>query len=142
MIQITWDCLQEKGGHFNRRFMYNSRQKGKDYEEKAVFYLTSKGYEILERNYRINKGEIDIVARDGKYIVFVEVKYRSNAYSGYAEEAVDMRKQRQISDVSIFYLNNKGYELDTPCRYDVITLSNKDVINHIENAFYYCGRYK
>ncbi len=126
----------------NRRLMYNSRQTGTDFEKKAVAYLKAKGYEILEKNYRIHKGEIDIVAKDGMYIVFVEVKYRSHSYSGNAEEAVDIRKQRQISDVSVFYLHKKGYGLDTPCRYDVIALSGKGVINHIENAFYYCGRYR
>ncbi len=142
MIQIAYGRLQEKGGHFNRRFMYNSRQKGTDYEEKAAFYLESKGYNILERNYQINKGEIDIIAKDGMYIVFVEVKYRRNSYCGYGEEAVDIRKQRQISDVSVFYLNSKGYGFDTPCRYDVIALSDKGSINHIKNAFSYCGRYR
>ncbi|MGN0395795.1 MAG: YraN family protein [Coprococcus sp.] len=122
--------------------MYNSRQKGNEYEEIAAEYLKNKGYMILDRNYRINKGEIDIVAKDGEYIVFIEVKYRHNFNKGYAEEAVDIRKQRQISDVSIFYLNSRGYGTDISCRYDVITVSGNKTINHIENAFNYCGRYR
>ncbi len=122
--------------------MYNSRQKGTVYEEKAADYLKSKGYTILERNYRVNKGEIDIIARQGKYLVFIEVKYRSSSTKGCAEEAVDVRKQRQISDVSLFYLNSRGYGMDIPCRYDVITISGDGVFSHIENAFDYCGRYR
>lgn len=122
--------------------MYNSRKIGSEYEAAAVSYLIENGYTVLDRNYRVNKGEIDIIAKDGAYIVFIEVKYRGSSIKGYGEEAVDIRKQRQISEVSVFYLNNKGYGVNVPIRYDVIAVSKNSKINHIKNAFSYCGRYR
>ena len=57
----------------------NKRQVGTQYESMAVQYLTEAGYHILERNFRCRTGEIDIIAKDGAYLVFVEVKYRASA---------------------------------------------------------------
>lgn len=78
----------------------NKRKTGQEQEAKAACFLKTQGYQILERNYRCKKGEIDLIAREGQYLVFVEVKYRSTNESGLPEEAVDLRKQRQISRVA------------------------------------------
>ena len=60
----------------------NKRKTGTEYEELAARWLIEKGYEILEKNYRCRIGEIDLIARDGRYLVFVEVKYRSDEKAG------------------------------------------------------------
>ena len=86
----------------------NKRKTGQEQEAKAACFLKTQGYQILERNYRCKKGEIDLIAWEGQYLVFVEVKYRSTNESGLPEEAVDLRKQRQISRVAAWYLTEKG----------------------------------
>ena len=111
----------------------NKRMLGTDYENKACEYLESEGYEILERNFRSKKGEIDIIAKDGQYIVFVEVKYRYNNAFGYSVEAVDIRKQMIIYKVAESYLNYTN-NVAVPCRFDVIGFDDNK-INHIKNAF-------
>jgi putative endonuclease len=99
----------------------------------ASEYLRKKGYKILEKNYKNNFGEIDIIAMDKKTIVFVEVKMRATLKFGRPSEAVDERKQYKIRSVASFYLlrNRKS---DSPCRFDVIEVVGNE-INHIENAF-------
>ena len=71
----------------------NTRQTGNVYEQMAADYLEKQGMRILERNFRRGRnGEIDIIGRDGKYLVFVEVKYRGTARWGDSLSAVDFRK--------------------------------------------------
>ena len=114
---------------------YNKRQVGTEKENLAAEYLKKKGYFIIEKNYRVRQGEIDLIARDGMCIVFVEVKYRANGRSGDALEAVTGAKIRQISKTAHFYLNQKKISIDnTPIRFDVIGI-NGDSITHVENAF-------
>ena len=114
---------------------YNKRQVGTEKEILAAEYLKKKGYFIIEKNYRVRQGEIDLIARDGTCIVFVEVKYRADGRSGDALEAVTGAKIRQISKMALFYLNQKKISIDnTLIRFDVIGI-NGDSITHIENAF-------
>ena len=70
----------------------------------AAAYLKKKGYRILEANFRCRFGEIDLIARDGAYLVFIEVKYRSSLKDGDSLEAVNRRKQRKIIRVAEYYL--------------------------------------
>lgn len=86
----------------------NRRKIGQKHEELAAKYLEEKGYEILERNYRIRTGEIDLIARDDRYLVFVEVKYRKNLQMGDPLEAVDSRKQQQIYRTARYYLHRRN----------------------------------
>ncbi|MBO5426746.1 MAG: YraN family protein [Lachnospiraceae bacterium] len=117
----------------------NNRVTGQDKENIAVNYLKNKGYFIIQTNFRVRQGEIDIVARDGSTIVFVEVKYRSTSRSGNPLEAVNKTKQRKISKAALFYLNkNKISPDNTPIRFDVIGILGEQ-ITHIENAFDYVG---
>lgn len=97
----------------------NNRRTGSIYEQKAGVYLERLGYRILEYNYRCRQGEIDIIAMDGEYLVFCEVKYRSDSSKGMPEEAVDIRKQRIISKCALYYMNAHGL-FHVPCRFDVI----------------------
>ena len=112
----------------------NRRETGTQYEERAAEYLIAQNYQILERNYRIRSGEIDIIARDGTVLVFIEVKYRKNDESGNPLEAVDIRKQRKIKKVARYYLYQKKYG-DVPCRFDVIGICGSH-IEHIKDAFW------
>lgn len=97
--------------------------------------MKKQGVHILERNFRCKSGEIDIIARDGKYLVFTEVKYRRTVGSGWASQAVDYRKQERISRAAQFYLIRHGYG-DVACRFDVVAIDG-DKIQWIRNAFEY-----
>lgn len=111
----------------------NNRQTGWKYEEEACNYLISQGYQILERNYQIRTGEIDVIARDKEYLVFVEVKYRKSTQTGDPLEAVNLRKQKKIIQTARHYLYQKKMT-DVPCRFDVIGISGEKLF-HIKNAF-------
>lgn len=110
------------------------RKMGFTYEEKAAKYLEEKGYRILERNFYSRFGEIDLIARDGKYLVFIEVKYRASVRGGHPLEVVDSRKQNRIRKSAYFYLMRYGFLENTACRFDVIGILGEE-ITHIENAF-------
>ncbi|GAB5045710.1 YraN family protein [Thermodesulfovibrio sp. TK110] len=106
---------------------------GKEGERLAVEYLLARGYKILERNFRTQFGEIDIIAKQGKYIVIIEVKRRISENFGNPEMAVNYRKQERLKKLALFYLNKLGKEY--PVRFDVIAIKDNK-IEHIENAFY------
>lgn len=112
----------------------NKRQMGTSYEIKAEEYLMQKGYHILERNFRSRSGEIDIIAKDGEYFCFIEVKYRTTRDYGSPLEAVDYRKQNQIRKVAQYYLMKNKLSEWTPCRFDVIGFEGEQMV-HLENAF-------
>lgn len=115
----------------------NKREKGAKYEALAAEYLESNGYKILERNFRCRQGEIDLIARDDTYLVFAEVKYRTNSSQGSAATAVFYKKQRNISRVAAFYLLKNRLPEDTPCRFDVVAIDGNK-IQLYKNAFEYC----
>lgn len=118
--------------------MENRRKTGSSYERLAAEYLEAQGYEILQMNYRCRIGEIDIVARDASYLVFVEVKYRSDQSCGLPQEAVGPRKQQIISKVADYYRLTHGCTEATPCRFDVVGICGENV-QLIRNAFDYIG---
>jgi putative endonuclease len=90
-------------------------------EDLAVAELERRGYAILTRRYRTRHGEIDIVARDGETIVFVEVKVKETAEFGTAAEAVTVRKQRRIVSMAVDYLARNRLA-GRPCRFDVVAI--------------------
>lgn len=90
-------------------------------ESLAAKHLKARGYRILAQNYRARRGEIDLIARDGEFIVFVEVKTRRSLKFGLPQAAVTLQKQRQISKVALAYLQSRNL-LDAPCRFDVIAI--------------------
>lgn len=96
-------------------------------------YLKAQKYKILEKNYKTTFGEIDIIALDNNYIVFVEVKARTSTKFGRASEAVDKNKQRHIKNVALGYLKINNL-LNSNVRFDVIEVYDEE-INHIKNAF-------
>ena len=112
----------------------NKRQIGTAFEQEAVLFLQRHGYRILERNFQCRQGEIDIIARDGRYYVFVEVKYRKDSLSGAPEEAVTRHKQNKIIRAAEYYLYSRGIAEDVPCRFDVVGICGRH-IRLIKNAF-------
>ncbi len=98
---------------------------GKSGEDLACRELRRRGYEILARRYRTRIGELDIVARDGATIVFVEVKTRTTAAFGEPGEAVGARKQHKMWLMASDYLLRRGLH-DRPCRFDVVAISLDD----------------
>ena len=110
---------------------------GKKGEDLAARYLAGKGYQIIERNWRFGKDEIDIIAEYDNFLVIIEVKTRSTSYYGNPEEAVDEQKQRFIIRTANEYVMQK--EINLEVRFDILSIvieSNKQTINHIEEAFY------
>lgn len=111
---------------------------GKLGEELAAAFLQRKGYRILERNYRCRCGEVDVVAKDGKSIVFVEVKTRRSQCCGDPQQSVTLFKQSQISRAAQTWLAANNLQ-DASARFDVVAISldesDRPRIDHIENAF-------
>lgn len=112
----------------------NNRQTGGKYERLIAEYLEKQGMKILEANYRCRSGEIDLVAADGRFLVFVEVKYRKNRSMGSALEAVTLRKAAQVRRTAEYYLFEKRLPEDTPCRFDAAAVDG-EIITYLKNAF-------
>jgi putative endonuclease len=107
-------------------------------ESIAVTFLKGAGFSIVERNFRCVCGEVDIIARDGRTIVFVEVKARKNRIYGPPQLAVTEFKQRQISKAALVWLSKRRL-YDAEARFDVVAIVVHDhdlpEIEHIRNAF-------
>jgi putative endonuclease len=117
--------------------MAEQRQLGRVGEEAAIQYLQAHGYRILERNYRCRFGEIDLIARDGAVLVFVEVKTRRSRAFGSPATAVTLQKQRHIVKASQVYLAHRGDGREV-CRFDVVAIEldgHRPRIEIIKNAF-------
>lgn len=110
---------------------------GKEGESFAVRFLKNKRYRILESNYVTPIGEIDIIAKDGDTVVFIEVKTRKSLSYGYPFEAVTPRKREKLKRLAMYYLKfNRMTE--TPARFDVIGLyqdGGNYQVEHIIDAF-------
>lgn len=111
---------------------------GQAAESEAERYLRRKGYRILARNARTPSGELDLVARSGSVLVFVEVKARGSSTHGGAVGAVDGRKQARLVKLAAQYLARHRLR-NQPCRFDVVVCAGGTdapaVIEHIEHAF-------
>jgi putative endonuclease len=115
----------------------NRRSQGKAGEELAAQYLEGNGLKILERNYRFERGEIDLIAEEGEELVFVEVKARRSDIYGSPEDAVTEEKQEQVHAVADGYLFERDID-NRPCRFDVVAIEFKNgctEIRHIRDAF-------
>ena len=111
-------------------------------EETALEWLVKHGYELVSRNFQTRFGEVDIICRDKRYIVFVEVKTRSAGYIGSGREAVTSSKQVKLIKAAMQYLQSRPTELQP--RFDVIEVvldGDKVSVEHIENAFGAGGGY-
>ena len=119
------------------------RQKielGRKGEEIALKYLTDKGYELIARNYRFKRfGELDLIMKDDKYLVFVEVRTKKNTLFGTPIETVDYAKRRQIEKMAQLFFTKEKIPEDTFCRFDVIGIvlpdNGEPQVEHIQDAF-------
>ena len=119
--------------------IFRDERFGQRGERCAIKFLKRKRYTILHRGYRILGGELDIVAVDGRTIVFVEVKTRASHDAGHPADAVDNHKQQQLTQLAMAYL--RRYQLlDVSSRFDVVAITwppgqKRPVIEHFKNAF-------
>ena len=113
-------------------------ETGKYGEALAVAFLKKKGFGILETNWRFSKAEVDIIAKDGEVLVFVEVKTRSSDFFGKPEDFITKHKEQLIADAASVYM--KIIDHDWEIRFDFISilLKNKNdySIEHFEDAFF------
>ena len=118
--------------------MSDARAKlGKSGEDLACRELERRGYAIIARRYRVRGGELDVVARDGSTLVFVEVKTRAGRQFGEAAEAVTPLKQLRMTRLAEEYLM-RHHLSECPCRFDVVSIDLEAVtpaIDVIQNAF-------
>lgn len=119
-----------------KHYKNDSKCLGDRGEYIANYFLIKKGYKILKRNYRCFSGEIDIIAKDKKEIVFVEVKTRRNTHYGKPVESITFQKKKHIYDTAKYYLYTNKL-CNKFIRFDVIEIyvvSKKVYINHIKNV--------
>lgn len=117
--------------------MADHNELGNKGENLAIALLRKKGYTILAENWRFYKYELDIVARIGETMVFVEVKTRSTDAFGNPEKSVTRQKQKHTIEAASAYLEK--YEIELEARFDIISIvafSNKTQIDHMEDAFF------
>jgi len=117
--------------------MNETQKTGGEGETKAVEYLRSIGYEILERNWKHSNQEIDIIAKDKLFLVIAEVKTRSSNAFGEPEVFVNRQKQKNLIKAANAYLEKKDLLLES--RFDILSVMKKGEtysVNHIQNAFY------
>lgn len=120
--------------------MITTKEIGDKGELTALNYLADKGYNILECNYRYQKAEVDIIADDGNFIVFVEVKTRAQFRLTEPEDSVNKKKQQLLISAAQYYLEKK--DLNKEARFDIVSIIYSEdnyQIKHIEDAFYALG---
>jgi putative endonuclease len=113
------------------------RTLGQDGEKAAISFLRTRGFTILETNYRTKPAEIDIIAKDNDCLCFIEVKTRQSLKKGLPRESVNYSKQKKIIMGASFYLKEKKL-LNSKLRFDVVEVykkNNRFNINIIKNAF-------
>lgn len=113
--------------------MASTTHKGRSAEGRAAEHLASLGYEIIERNARTAGGELDIVARQGTELVFIEVRSRADDRAGGPEDTVGPAKRRRVARAAAAYLFERNPHRDT-CRFDVVAITG-DTIEVYRDAF-------
>lgn len=109
---------------------------GKKGEEKAAMFLLENGYNIVARNWRYKRIEIDIIATNNEFILFVEVKTRSSSFWGNPEDSIDASRIKRMVEAADYYVQE--YDVSLPVRFDVLSIvqHNDSVeIEHIDDAF-------
>ncbi|WP_445733667.1 YraN family protein [Mariniflexile sp.] len=118
--------------------MAKHNELGKKGEQLAVDFLLKTNYEIMERNYRFEKAEVDIIAKKDGFLAIVEVKTRSTIDFGNPQDFVKPKQIQRLVKAVDEYVNANGLDLEV--RFDIIAIvktGNKFVIEHLENAFYH-----
>ncbi len=115
-----------------------TRAIGQETESLACRYLLAQGLCLLERNFSVPQGEIDLIMEDRQSLVFVEVRYRRNDNFGSGAETVTRSKQKKLLAAAARYLQRNPLQAERPARFDVVSISlknNQPSINWIKNAF-------
>lgn len=112
----------------------NKRSVGAEHESQACEYLESLGLEIIERNYRVKVGEIDIIAKDDDTLVFIEVKYRTKKTQGGASYAISAKKMQTIKKVANWYIASHKLSQNAFYRFDAVLIDGEEV-SYIKNAW-------
>ena len=107
-------------------------ETGKKGEDLAKEYLVKQGYKIIERNYRSKMGEIDIIAKDGEYTCFVEVRLRKNNSFGSPADSINEGKRRRIIKTAQLYAATKRI-YNTPMRFDVVLINAQSYEDGLKN---------
>jgi putative endonuclease len=118
--------------------MAQHNEKGKLGEKLSIQHLKSKGYLIIETNWRSGRNEVDIIAKDKDELVFVEVKTRNTVFFGLPESFVSNQQQKRMALAAENYCINKGIN-DANIRYDIIAVivsDSKETLEHFEDAFF------
>jgi|APFre7841882590_1041340.scaffolds.fasta_scaffold01988_7 putative endonuclease len=116
--------------------MTSTIAQGNAAESLACQYLEEQGLLLVERNYRCRRGELDLVMRDGAYLVFVEVRCRHDGRYGTPAETVTLTKQKRLLRAANFYLQSR--RSNAPCRFDIVAITQangKRALEWIQNAF-------
>ncbi len=119
----------------------NRNATGAQAEQLAASFLKKLGYRIVDKNYRCRLGEIDLVVKDGRTTVFVEVRSASAGFCEHPAESITLKKRRTLSMAAVSYLKEKDM-LDRPSRFDVVTVELQSgcdpKVTHFQNAFEAC----
>ena len=113
--------------------MSDKIQKGAKGELLAAEMLRQKGFEIIERNYRFKRSEIDLIVKKDNWLVFVEVRVRNSNTFGYPEQTISQAKRKKVMEGAAHYLEEVNWTGNV--RYDVVAIHKND-IRHFEDAFY------
>ena len=117
--------------------MVDKIKRGIEGERAAADFLVAKGFEIVQRNFRYKRSEIDLIVKKDNWLIFVEVKWRSSTRFGNPEEFVDLKKEKKILEGAAHYLHETNWNGNV--RYDIVAISSigrETEILHIEDAFY------
>ncbi len=128
------------------RRVFPEQTLGRRGEAAAARYLRRRGYRIVARSNRLWPGELDLVALDGRTIVFVEVKTRRSQDAGHPSQAVDPPKQRRLTRLAVTFLKRHGL-LEHSARFDVVAVTwpegqRRPTIEHFQNAFDAQGKWE
>lgn len=114
----------------------NSGDQGRQAEDRACDYLQQQGLQLLQRNYRSKRGEIDLIMQHEGQLIFVEVRFRRQSQFGNAAESVDWRKQAKLVACAQHYIQTHRQVQQQPCRFDVVALNGNNLaLEWIPNAF-------
>lgn len=117
--------------------MKNKQSLGKYGEEYTAQLVQEAGLRLMALNYRCPKGEMDIIARDGETLVFIEVRTRQSSFRGWGEESITPKKAQRLQAIASFYILQQGYKSWPSMRFDVVAIrwnGEKPDINWIKAA--------
>ncbi|MEZ4915789.1 MAG: YraN family protein [Chitinophagales bacterium] len=107
---------------------------GENGEELATNFLLSNGYSVLEKNYRFDRAEIDIIAKNDKLLIFVEVKTRTTDFYGNPEDFLSIAQQKRITKAAQHFIEENNWQKEI--RFDIIAINHHNELHHIKDAFF------